>query len=123
MYVERRCRRSSQPSLALAYQLQSCAERAGLQAMLLSDEDGLLVAGSTWTAEGSEEMAAVLPYLARGGEFAGILLGEGSVGHAVQVKPFRAEDTGLFLCAVGKAGEGVGREIDTAIAGVRRILH
>lgn len=122
MQTERRFRRSEQPALALTYQLQASAERAGVNAMLLSDGDGLLVAGSPWGATEAEEMAAILPLLARGGHFAGILLGERSVGRAVHVRSFTAEETDLFICAVGKTGDGVELEVQTAIEGVRRIL-
>jgi hypothetical protein len=121
--IERRTRRSDRPSEALALQLQSCAERAGLQAVIVSDYDGFLVGASPWSREDSEELAALLPLLARDGRFAGILLGEASIGWAVQVETFKSEDERLFICAVGKIGPGVADEISTAVAGVSRILH
>jgi hypothetical protein len=91
--------------------------------MILCDSDGLLVAASPWDPEASEELAALLPLLARDGRFTGILLGESSIGRSVQVSSFAVEEEDLFLCAIGKVGEGVGSQMDWAISGIKRILN
>ncbi len=123
MKDERRTRRSEQLDLALGYQLEACVERAGLNAMLLADQDGLLVASSPGTSREKEEIAAILPLLARGQDFTGNLLGRGVMCHTVAVSAFHTADTDLFLCALGDNGEGTFEEMALAKTGVTRILN
>ena len=123
MKLERRSRRSKQLDLALGYQLQTCVERAGLNAMLLADQDGLLVAASTGAAREREEIAAILPLLARGQDFTGNLLGEGVACYKVAVSAFHTAGTDLFLCALGDNGDGTFAEMALAKAGLTRILN
>jgi len=107
---------------ALELQLKACADRAGVDKMIVADEDGIVVAANTicgWC----DDVAALMPYLTRGGRFAGMLLDEGSVGRPVSVRPFKALGDRLFVCAVGRLGERVDDELDMAASGVRRILN
>ena len=61
MNKERRTQRSEQVGAALTYQMQACAERAGLAAMLLAERGGTLVASSRWSAE--DCAAVALPFV------------------------------------------------------------
>jgi hypothetical protein len=124
MKKDRRTRRSEQTDEALELQLDACAERAGLDSMLLADRDGLLLATSQPAGDQSEEIAAVLPLLARGIDFSGNLLeAAGAVRHELAVTAFEALGTELFLCALGGSDREVLAEIERAKAGVTRILN
>ncbi len=121
--IERRVQRSEHLGDAIGYQLGACAERAGLEALVLADGDGLLVASSPWSDERGEMIAAALPLLAKGSDFAGVLLDEGAGDEQVLVSTFQAAGTELFLCAVGSFGGPSHQEIARAKVGVRRILN
>lgn len=123
MKDDRRVRRSEQLDQALAFQLEACVERVGLEEMLLADQDGLLVASSAGSTTHSEEIAAILPLLARGHDFTGNLLSQGATCHKVAVSAFHAAETDLFLCALGDNGCETFAEIAQAKLGVTRILN
>lgn len=120
---ERRQRRSERTELALNYQLQTSAERAKAATMVLADQDGLVVASSARGAETSEELAAILPMLTFGSDFAGLMMNTLPGGDQVVVSAFNAADTNLYLCAVGEFSEQMHFEIALAKSGVRRILN
>jgi predicted regulator of Ras-like GTPase activity (Roadblock/LC7/MglB family) len=122
MYEERRTRRSERLETALGYQLQSSAERAELDAMILADQDGLVVAASPWGAGRSEEVAALLPLMLRGTETAMVFLGE-EAEEELLVNCFEAAGTQLFLCAVGNSCIQTAGELRRVQEGVRRILN
>jgi hypothetical protein len=64
---DRRTRRSEDPITALHYQLAYARHHAGLEAMVLVDASGALVAGAgAWPV--CEELAAFAPLLVRQGE-------------------------------------------------------
>src|SRR5438105_2665681 len=64
---DRRSRRSDDPITALHYQLAHARHHARLEAMVLVDASGALVAGAgAWPV--CEELAAFAPLLARQGE-------------------------------------------------------
>jgi hypothetical protein len=121
--MERRFRRSDRIETALEYQLQACTERAGLRAMVLADHDGLLVASSPWSEERVEELAAIMPLLAKGDDFSGVVATEEDRSDPVLVSSFVAAGAPLFLCAVGDYGSESHHEIARAKVGVRRILN
>lgn len=123
MQEERRVRRSDRIETALGYQLQACSERAGLRAMVLADHDGLLVASSPWEDEQGEELAAIMPLLAKGNDFAGVVVTEEQRTDRVLVSSFVAAGAPLFLCAVGDFDGASHHEIARAKVGVRRILN
>jgi hypothetical protein len=59
---ERRVRRSDDPLVALHYQLAEVRQKANLQALVLADASGVVVAGSgSWPV--CEELAAYAPLL------------------------------------------------------------
>src|SRR5271165_1035438 len=63
--TERRTKRSSDPLVALHYQLAHCRRERGLDALVVADDSGVVVAGSgSWAA--CEELAAYAPLLVRG---------------------------------------------------------
>lgn len=63
--AERRRRRSDDPLVALHYQLTSTRAKGGLDAVVLADFSGVVVAGAgSWAA--CEELAAYAPLLADG---------------------------------------------------------
>jgi hypothetical protein len=124
MSDDRRVRRSDRVDEALSYQLDACTERAGLDAMLLADGDGLLVAVSKSSASDSEEIAAILPLLARGHDFTGNLVGHsGATCMEVAVSSFKAAASDLFLCALGGNDEMAFSQMELAKEGVGRILN
>ncbi len=62
---DRRLRRSSDPLVALHYQLSSARARADLDAIVVADPSGVVVAGAgSWPV--CEELAAYAPLLAEG---------------------------------------------------------
>jgi hypothetical protein len=119
---ERRRRRSRDPITALHYQLASTRSLGGLEAVVLVDDSGCLVAGAgAWPA--CEELAAYAPLLedpskiVRSAVSARIgVLSERSSTHVVDLDGAEA-----LLC--GRGG-GADREMFLALAasGVRRIL-
>jgi hypothetical protein len=65
MDLERRRRRSSDPLIALHYQLSSARARGDLDAIVVADPSGVVVAGAgSWPT--CEELAAYAPLLADG---------------------------------------------------------
>src|SRR5262245_50820945 len=64
MSSERRRRRSKDPLQALHLQLDACRRAAALDGMVLSDEDGLLLA-ATGDRDACDEVAARLPLIGR----------------------------------------------------------
>jgi len=120
---ERRVERSELVGEALGHQLQACAERAGATAMVLADPEGLLVATSRAGACSSEEIAAILPILALGSDFAGLMMNRIPGGEQVVVSAFNVAGIDLYLCAMGDFSERMHQEIARAKAGVRRILN
>ena len=113
---ERRRKRSSFAGLALHYLFNSIVRRQGLEAMVLADTSGLVVASSQKMAD-AEEVAALAPLMARS---AGLQYdwywGAPLVMHQLDF----GKDT-FYLCALGTntlAAEGA-RE---AAGAVDRIL-
>lgn len=62
--LERRLRRSEQPTLALRYQLEHTREQARLEALVLADESGLVV-GEAGDPAVCTELAAIAPWMTR----------------------------------------------------------
>ena len=120
---ERRMERSEMRGEALGFQLQACAERAGATAMVLADPDGLLVATSRHGSNSSDEIAAILPFLALGSDFAGLMMNKIPGGEQVVVSAFNVAGIDLYLCAMGDYSERMHTEIARAKEGVRRILN
>jgi hypothetical protein len=128
---ERRRRRSSDPLVALHYQLSSTRSRGELDAIVVADASGVVVAGAgSWPV--CEELAAYAPLLAEGA-WASMSDSVSSrvefLRRDVEVRSLVVAGQEVLLCARRQrrgdgreAGEGVARDLDQAIAGVSRIL-
>ena len=112
--VDRRARRSSKPQNALDYLMESIMERFGLLGLVLSDDQGLVVAASSPLVD-AEEMAAVSPLLRRD------LPVEKPQGWPITVWPVKTRLGDLSLCAIGERTT-VGAATLCAARSVRRIL-
>jgi hypothetical protein len=120
---DRRRRRSDDPITALHYQLSHVRNEAGLDAVVLVDDTGCLVAGAgAWPA--CEELAAYAPLLANRAA-----IGSAAVGSRiavlepdVEVHTLTLDGAEAVLC--GRGGDAARRDalIARAAAGCRRIL-
>jgi hypothetical protein len=120
-FTERRRKRSHDPITALHYQLAFTRSAAGLDAVVLVDESGCLVAGAgAWPT--CEELAAYAPLFARPDQ----------IGSATVSSRIRALSSEVSVHAVSLAcgeaflcGRGTGGQADVlarAAEGCRRIL-
>lgn len=126
---DRRTRRSTDPLVALHYQLSSTRARGELDAIVVADASGVVVAGAgSWPV--CEELAAYAPLLAEGdwGTVSDSVSSRvESLRKDVEVRSLLVAGQEVLLCARrhrrGAApGEGVARDLDQAAAGVSRIL-
>lgn len=119
LFQERRIRRSRERPKALRYLLQHARDRGGLEALVLSDREGLPLA-QAGAAELCEELGAVAPLVGR--TLFGFPMPPQLRGAEVAVRPLRVHGQDLYLAC---AGGSVARDalLDHAIAGVRRILQ
>lgn len=116
----RRQRRSVDPLIALHYQLAHARTKGALEAIVVADASGVVVAGAgSWAA--CEELAAYAPLLARGGA---VVTAEASRVEVLRaqtaVASVAVQDQEVLICARG----GVGRlqTVEAAASGVARIL-
>ncbi len=118
MLAERRNRRSSDRCLALRYQLEHARERGGLEAMVLSDNDGLVLAAAGEDGV-CEELGAYAPLLCRSP--LGMRLPPLLRGGEVAVRTMAMHGSGLYISCLGG---GVARDalLDHSTRGVERIL-
>lgn len=128
---DRRRRRSSDPLVALYYQLSSTRARGDLDAIVVADLSGVVVAGAgSWPV--CEELAAYAPLLADG-EWGSMNRQVSSRVEAlrreVDVRSVSVEGQAVLLCARQKrrleaveAMDAGARDIDEAARGVTRIL-
>src|SRR5215510_8274276 len=100
MIRERRHRRSANRSVALALLLESCRERAGIDALVVADRDGLLVSASTRAGVDPETIAAHLPrtYLRERIP-------------SLHARTLKLGDARVFLGAVGAMSDGLFGEL------------
>lgn len=120
--AERRRRRSDDTITALHYQLQSTRGEAGLDALVLVDDSGCLVAGvGSWPV--CEELAAFAPLLAHPTAIRDAGLGTRLAALSSHVELLRlAVDGGVVLLCGRGGNERRGASIARAAAGCRRIL-
>jgi len=129
---ERRRRRSSDPLVALHYQLSTSRTRAELDAIVVADASGVVVAGAgSWPV--CEELAAYAPLLADGS--GGIMTDQvssrvESLRHEVEVRAVSVGGQEVLLCARRQrrtegleSTELIAREMDEAAQGISRILE
>ena len=124
MPEERRRKRSDDPLIALHYQLSHARHDGDLEAIVLADPSGVVVAGAgAWAV--CEELAAYAPLMAQGVEW-----NEPGVGPSARMASLRAEvdvqqmevdGMEIILCARG--GQLRGAMIARAAKGVSRILR
>jgi hypothetical protein len=113
MTSERRVRRSSDPLVALHYQLTETRRRGGFEAVVLADPSGVVVAGSgSWPV--CEELAAFAP------------LAERLAEEKLDMIVLPLSVNGALLCArgghAGGAQEAREQALNSATDGVFRIL-
>jgi hypothetical protein len=128
---DRRRRRSSDPLVALHYQLSSARARADLDAIVVADPSGVVVAGAgSWPV--CEELAAYAPLLADG-QWASMSDQVSSRVEAlrreVDVRAVSVGGQEVLLCTRQRrraeaieAIEASSRDLDDAARGVSRIL-
>ena len=118
LFDERRHRRSTDRFLALRYQLEHARENAGLEALVLCDMEGLVVA-SSGDAAVCAELGAIAPLMAK--SVMGMPLPPLLRGAEVAIRPLTIHGQGLYLASVGG---GVARDAHLASSrtGVTRIL-
>ena len=111
MNTERRQHRSTVRHEALALLLEACRARTGLDALVISDRDGLLVSSSACGGMDAEGIAAHLP---------STQLRERVP--ALSAYTFKYGEMRLFLGAVGAMSQKLIGEICSAMRGTQRIL-
>lgn len=128
--ADRRVRRSDDPLVALHYQLSSTRARGEVDAIVLADPSGVVVAGAgSWPV--CEELAAYAPLLADGA-WASMSDSVSSrvdlLRREVEVRSVSVAGQEVLLCArrqrreEERHGDGVSRDLEQAAAGVTRIL-
>jgi hypothetical protein len=126
---DRRRRRSSDPLVALHYQLSSTRARGELDAIVVADVSGVVVAGAgSWPV--CEELAAYAPLLAEGSWAQmsdNVSSRVESLRKDVEIRSISVGGQDVLLCARRQrrgadAGEGVSRDLDQITVGITRIL-
>lgn len=120
---ERRLHRSDDVITALHYQLSAVRSRAGLEAVVLVDGSGCLVAGAgAWPV--CEELAAYAPLLAHQSIDRNATVGSriAALSGAVDVQTLLVEGGEALLCGRGGPVAERRASIDHAATGCRRIL-
>ena len=119
---DRRRKRSADPLVALHYQLAQARHTGQLEAIVVADDSGIVVAGAgSWAV--CEELAAYAPLLAQGvWHEPGIAQGSrvAELRTEVDVQPVDVEGQRVLLCARG--GWMRAMAMERAAEGVARIL-
>jgi hypothetical protein len=122
--AERRKQRSADPLVALHYQLAQAKARGSLDAIVLADASGVVVAGAgSWIV--CEELAAYAPLFAQeaGNDGQGSLPARvASLRAECHVHAMTAAGQPMLLCAMGKPSMRA-QAAELASAGVARILE
>jgi hypothetical protein len=121
---ERRRKRSSDPLVALHYQLSVTRTEGNFDAIVLADASGVVVAGAgAWPV--CEELAAYAPFLVSvDGSTASVSSRVGALRGEVDVRTICIGGQDVLLCTRGIRSSLTGRAdtIERAAAGVERIL-
>lgn len=118
LLVERRLRRSEQPTVALRYQLEFTLQKGRLEAVVLASEEGLPVAAAGDPGI-CAELAAVAPWLSRSVfSMPQLPLLRGA---ELACRPMRVHGQNLYLVT---AGGSVARDalLASSVSGLERIL-
>jgi hypothetical protein len=122
MTHERRKRRSNKWGEALYYQLDTCRERSDLEAMVLIDAEGYLVATSG-DERMCDELELEMEKISKDAEvFDGTVKLPSGDAKEVYVRRIEALGNEFWLCAAGGQPDRRRQEIDTSMAGIGRIL-
>lgn len=108
---------------ALHYQLAAVRSRGGLDAIVLVDDRGCLVAGAgAWPA--CEELAAYAPFLERRDQIVRQAVSRriDVLSNAADSVTFDVDGAEVVLCGTGGGAER-GPLLESASAGIRRILR
>jgi hypothetical protein len=117
--IDRRTQRSDSAADALRMALTNAARRGALEAVLLVDDDGMLVAQSDTDLE-LELLAAVTPIVGRGKDIPRVRRGD-TMLH-LSVCPVEMHDELLYLAVLGGTPLTRRRELAGSVAAARRIL-
>lgn len=118
---ERRLHRSSNCTEALHHQLDACRRDGNIDALVISDDEGLTLAASG-DRFACDEIAARTALVGRRiAEFSGTLLGHDQAWD-VQMKRIEIAGAELMVCAVGGSDAMRQRQIERSAAGAVRIL-
>ena len=122
---DRRRKRSQDPLVALHYQLAHARHEGSLEAIVVADDSGVVVAGAgSWAV--CEELAAYAPLLAQGVWNEPGLVGPSRVAELaapeaqVDVQSLKVDGQTVLLCARGGGRRSAAME--RAAQGVARIL-
>jgi hypothetical protein len=121
--TDRRTRRSNDPIIALHYQLSSVRAEATLEAVVLVDDAGCLVAGAgAWPV--CEELAAYVPFMTAQPAPATLEVADqaAELSRNTHMRSMSVDGAPIFLCAKGVGNENTTAAIVRAAAGCRRIL-
>jgi hypothetical protein len=118
----RRRRTTTEPSLALHYQLTACCDTGEVVAMAMADDDGvpLAMAGEVGACRDvAGKMIAVAPRIR---EVECTVLGAGKTAWDVSMKKVTTDTGDVVVCAIGGSAEGRRRQIQRTTDGVQRIF-
>jgi hypothetical protein len=121
--TERRRRRSEDPITALHYQLSAVRNETGLDALVLVDDSGCLVAGAgAWPI--CEELAAYAPFIARKSERQSREVNDraGQIAQDTLVKSLSVSGAEVLLCARDKRTNEALPHVVRAANGCMRLL-
>ncbi len=118
---DRRRRRSSDPLVALHYQLSHARALGSLDTIVIADDSGVVVAGSgSWAA--CEELAAYAPFLSQERNEPGSPR-IATLRDEALVKRLSVGSSTVIVCAKGAKKDDAARSaLDQASAGAARIL-
>ena len=117
--AERRKQRSADPLVALHYQLAHSRSRSAVEAIVLADSAGVVVAGAgSWVV--CEELAAYAPLFSQ--PDTGLPARVASLRADCEVREMIAGGQPVLLCAMGKSAARA-QAADLASSGVVRILE
>jgi len=121
-FPDRRRLRSDDPITALHYQLSHARREAALDALVLVDESGCLIAGAgAWPV--CEELAAYAPFFIEPTVAESAALGSriAEIGAEVETRVVPIDDGEALICGRG-GGQSRSATLERAAAGCRRIL-
>ena len=119
--AERRKQRSDDTIVALHYQLARAKAEGALDAIVLADASGVVVAGAgAWVV--CEELAAYAPLFAAEAGNDGLPPRVATLREGCEVRAMTAAGQPMLLCALGGKGERA-RVTDATSNGVVRILE